>query len=109
MLTMPKHYSIEKLDPETGMTVLREMFPSGEADEYQFVLFSTSGIHGSYLTIEDVAETLGTDEEEKLTVMIVHHRTVFIQYGTIKIAASDVDFLKTLRASSVRAVEVING
>jgi hypothetical protein len=93
-------YEVVALKPEDGMAVLRNMFPSGSADERNFVLFSTSGIHGSYSSIEDVAASLETDEPERLTVLVIQPRTVRMLYGAIDIAAADVPFLLNLRASS---------
>lgn len=93
-------YGVQKIDAESGMSLLRSMFPDGKADELNFCLFSTSGTHGSYLSIEEVAESLDTDEPSGLTVLIVQPRTVRMLYGDIKIAKSDVPFLLALRASS---------
>ncbi len=93
-------YSIDKLEPEKGMASLRQMFPEAEADDLNFVLFSTSGTHGSYLTIEDVESSLDTDEPERLTVLVVQPRTVRMLYGNIEVTKEDVPFLKALRTSS---------
>jgi hypothetical protein len=93
-------YSIDKLDPEKGMASLRAMFPEAKADDLNFVLFSTSGTHGSYLTIEDVEASLDTDEPESLTVLVVQPRTVRMLYGDIDVTKEDVAYLKALRASS---------
>lgn len=93
-------YEIGKLDPETGMETLRAIFPSGEANPLNFVLFSTSGTHGSYLTIEDVAESLDSDEPEHLTVLVIQPRTVRMLYGSIVVSKEDIDFLVRLRESS---------
>lgn len=100
VISSPAYYGVEKLDPVTGMEVMRTIFPTGEADEYNLCLFSTSGIHGSYCTIEEVADSLGTDEPLRLTVLIFHPRTVFMYYGEIEIKAEDVPFLQRIRETS---------
>lgn len=90
------HYSIIKVDFVDSMNKLKEIFPDGEADEMNFVLFSTSGIHGTSMTIEECEE-----EKTDVTFLIVHPRTVTLQYGNVKPEADeDWEFLKKLRSSS---------
>ena len=50
---MGGHYNIYQM--HGGVRTLRSYFRSGEADPWNFVLFSTSGMHGTYTTIEDIA------------------------------------------------------
>ena len=53
------HYSVLRLSGgEGGMGALRAMFPNAVATEMNFVLFSTSGVHGSYELIEDAEKVL---------------------------------------------------
>ena len=107
---------------ETGMAGLRAMFPDAKANAMNFALFSTSGVHGSYTTIEDVEESLtkyGEDPDFKdedgpddyhgdtVTFLIVHPRIVCLRYGNAKVTLADVPFLKALRASSLEAVSRI--
>jgi hypothetical protein len=87
---------------ESGMDTLRSLFPDGEANNLNFVMFSTSGTHGSYLTIEECAASLDTDEPEKLTVLVIQPRVVRMLYGEVEIAHEDVPFLLKLRESSKR-------
>lgn len=96
-------YEIGKLDAAGGMETLRRMFPDSKADDLNFCLFSTSGTHGSYLTIEDVAESINGGEPERLTVLVVQPRAVRMLYGEIDVSLDDVPFLLALRESS-RAV-----
>lgn len=92
-----------------GMATLRAMFPEAAADEMNFVIFSTSGTHGSYVTIEDIeAEIAAGEELSGLTVLIVQPRTVRLLYGTIEIEPSDIPFLKQLRESSAAIMAAIN-
>lgn len=50
------HYNVFAMKgPDEGMVMLRQWFPEGACDEVNLVLFSTSGVHGSYTTIEEVA------------------------------------------------------
>ncbi len=96
-------YSILKLEQSAdGMACLRQLFPNSQADEMNFVLFSTSGIHGSYTTIEDYAESKDPAIlEAGITFLVIHPRVVGMRYGAVKPKTSDdFNFLKRLRASS---------
>ena len=80
-----------------GMDRLREIFPDGEANQMNFCLFSTSGVHGSYWTIEEVE----LNQSPEVTFLIVHPRLVAMQYGNVEPkTAEDFAFLKKLRQSS---------
>lgn len=96
------HYSVMKcVGSEIG--ALREMFPDAKADDLNFVLFSTSGVHGTYMTIEE-AEAKKTD----VTFVIVHPRLVSMRYGNVQPQTpDDWRFLKELRRSSWEAVQQI--
>jgi hypothetical protein len=121
------HYNVFYLDadeqgqsnPAVGMQSLRSLFPDGEANELNVCLFSTSGVHGSYTTIEDIETSLtkyGDEPEfgeggepddyagDTLTVLVLHPRTVCTRWGNVRVALSDIAWLKKLRASSHAAV-----
>jgi hypothetical protein len=115
------HYNLYHI--KGGVQALKEMFPEGKANDLNFVLFSTSGVHGSYITIEEIEESLkkyGLDWEpedderlpndwcgDELTVLIVHPRIVCLRYGNIKVTLKDIPFLKKLRKSSWKAIQKI--
>lgn len=107
------HYSIMAIQRvDTEMKALREMFPEAKADDLNFVLFSTSGVHGSYCTIEDCESTWNHPDPDArrsdVTFVIVHPRLVAMRYGNCKPStADDFDFLKQLRQSSWEAVQKI--
>lgn len=102
-------------DPELGMATLKSMFPRGdEVNEENFVLFSTSGIHGNYATIEEIAAALrkygddgppgeADDWFNQLTVLIVQPRIVCLRYGVVRVREADISWLLLLRASSWNA------
>ena len=104
-----EHYSVMALfEPGEGMKALRTMFPDANADSMNAVLFSTSGVHGTYCTIEAVEEDMAKTEREgprDVTFLIVHPRLVSMRYGTCEPqTADDIDFLKRLRTSSHAAL-----
>lgn len=96
-----QHYSISQVGDDEGMEFLRKAFPKAEADSLNFCLFSTSGVHGSYNSIEE--EESG--DEPCITFLVIRPRVVEMIYGNCEpCTAEDVGFLKMLRASSANAM-----
>lgn len=110
------HYNSFYIKNGKGMAALRAMFEDGEANEYNLVLFSTSGVHGSYTTIEQIEEGLKKYGDEPdfgdewpddwcgndLTVLIIQPRICTLRHGNAQVTLADIPFLKKLRASSQR-------
>ncbi|MGE0350030.1 hypothetical protein [Hydrogenophaga sp.] len=106
------HYSVMQVQPGVGgMVALREMFPEAKADELNFVLFSTSGVHGTYCTIEAVESRLRGEDPDgpsDVTFLVVQPRIVALRYGVCKPAnQADIDYLKRLRESSIKVASTI--
>jgi hypothetical protein len=108
------HYTIFGVKREAiGMQALRGMFPDGKADAMNFVLFSTSGVHGTYNTIEEAETTIlgkaAPDEAcSSVTFLIVHPRIVALRYGECDPETpEDIAFLKRLRKTSHAAMSRI--
>lgn len=102
------HYSIMRANHELAEDALQKMFPNGEANDMNFVLFSTSGVHGSYTTIEEAHAAIGNpDESTNVTFLIVQPRLVCLRYGTVEVTDANVEYLKRLRASSHAVVSQI--
>lgn len=102
------YYSVQRLVGD-GMAALRDFFPDAKADEMNAVLFSTSGVHGSYCTIEDVEEG-GDEAPDSVTFVMIQPRIVCMRYGNAKPRTQeDFAFLKQLRASSRNALSKIGG
>lgn len=103
------HYNIFR-SKTTSMECLRELFPDGKADELNFCLFSTSGVHGTYGTIEDAEKLIesGSQDDREITFLVVHPRLVCMRYGNCHPQTKgDIEFLKTLRESSWQVVQTI--
>lgn len=124
------HYNTYALrDPALGVAALKAIFPEGEADYMNFVLFSTSGVHGMYTTLEEIEVSLTKygnaprpeweddgDEDApddhcganpEVTFLVVHPRIVCLRYGNAVVTLDDLPYLKKLRASSWAAVQEI--
>ena len=99
------HYNTYKI--VGGVDAIKQIFPDGCADEMNFCLFSTSGIHGSYSTIEDAEEDLINGDDASITVLIIQPRLVCLRYGDIEVTESDLPYLKKLRQSSWNAISNI--
>jgi hypothetical protein len=99
------HYTImcPVAQPENTMESLRIFFEDG-ANEMNFILFSTSGVHGTYTTIEDAESEPG----EAVTFLIVQPRIVCLRYGqVVPKTKEDFDYLKKLRQQSWKIVNSI--
>lgn len=104
------HYNIYGVRADEAMALLRSIFPNGEADDLNFCLFSTSGVHGSYSKIEEMEGPPDEDGyiPDEVTFLIVHPRLVCMRYGNVRPSGpEDIAFLKKLRASSWAAVQRI--
>ena len=107
-------------DQDSALAFLRECFPNAKSiNAMNFVLFSTSGIHGSYKTIEEVdadiieyGDVEREDDDDRpsryVTYLLVQPRIVSMTYGNCACRTlADVKFLKQLRRWSWKAVEKI--
>lgn len=105
------HYSVLRLNENSnGMDLLKSSFPNGEVNSLNFVLFSTSGVHGSYFTIEEVEEEPINEENEKnsVTFLIINPRIVCLRYGVCyPESKEDFEFLKILRQNSMNVISTI--
>ena len=104
------YYSVLKLTGD-GMDALRQMFPDGEANDMNAVIFSTSGVHGIYCLIESVEEDMQRDVRDgprDVTFLVIQPRIVCMRYGCAEPrTVDDIAFLKKLRASSLRALSTV--
>jgi hypothetical protein len=110
------HYNNYGCLGRNGMAALREFFEDGIANEMNFVLFSTSGVHGTYRTIEDAEATLargnknedGEASQPEVTFLVVQPRICCLRHGNcLPETADDIAFLKRLRESSWSVVPAI--
>jgi len=102
-----------------GVESLREIFPDGEANDLNFIMFGTSGVHGSYGSLEGIRasvekygfEDMGEDwpedyEGRTITFLVVHPRIVALRYGNVQVTSmDDVEFLEKLASSSAEAIK----
>ena len=99
-------YSAYAFNGSKRMTIaaIKEIFPTGECDEMNFILFSTSGVHGSYCKIEDAEK----NTDGAVTFLIIKPRILMFQYGNVyPETPEDFAFLKKLRASAKEVIAAI--
>lgn len=115
------HYNIFHIPRRAvdSMPSIKTILPTPDiVNELNFVLFGTSGIHGSYGSVEDLRESFNLfglrdwpeDEipdgyTDTITFLIVHPRLVAMRYGNVKIKSEDdLIYLEGLRDKSKEAV-----
>lgn len=103
------HYNHFEVYTDRAMEFLHQWFPDGQANELNFALFSTSGIHGSYTTIEKVAKKLNDpDGIHEITFVVICPRLCTLYYGNLIVKTpQDIEFLAELRRTSWLAVQEI--
>jgi hypothetical protein len=108
------YYSVlTKNGDVNGMDALKALFPDARADYLNFVLFSTSGVHGTYTTIEDAENFINgiiehPEDNARVTFLIIHPRIVGVRYGNCDPETmDDIRYLKALRATSHDAIRTI--
>lgn len=98
------HYKIISIKSEDAMNFIRNIFPDAKPDCMNLIVFSTSGVHGTYNTIEEAEACIGRTDEDAVhdvTFTIYHPRLVCLKYGVVEIkTGEDAAFLKLLRERS---------
>ena len=105
-------YSLGETEKERWET-LRTTFENGP-NEMNLLIGSTSGIHGSYATLDDLEnpnseyrqemeeEGFFINDEEAFTVLVIQPRLCSLMYGTIGIhSKEDFNWLRTTIGNSV--------
>lgn len=98
-----KHYSI---GPEIdSMDDLRALFPGGEGDSLNWLVLSTSGVHGHYGTLDDEPEIEdGEPVEQTITVLVIQPRVVYMRCGTIPYEPEDEPWLRHVVETTLAAI-----
>lgn len=99
------YYSVQKLE---GMAEVRVLLADG-ANALNWLFLSTSGVHGSYQTLDNlfkVDEEYPGEEEipDSITAIVFQPRTVRVWYGDIKVTPEDVPWLREQVTKTLTAV-----
>lgn len=102
------HYSIFALET---LDDVKRIFPDGKCNTLNWFYASTSGVHGSYRTLDDLEKEWDDVDEESgkpyrdITVQILMPRMVAVMYGSIEIEnKEDIQWLRNLVQSSLEAI-----
>ena len=90
---------------------LKEYFQDDKADEMNMLMGSTSGIHGTSTTLDDLENPafialaeLDISDDETFTILIIQPRIVRMTYGTIGIRSKDdINWLRDIITQSIAA------
>jgi len=103
------HYTTQRLE---SFQDIEEFFPEAEADDLNWFFTGTSGVHGTYTTLEEIEKAWDiTDGEQEgyegrnVTVLIVKPRMVTCVYGDVTIETKEqLSFLKKLAESTKKII-----
>jgi hypothetical protein len=98
MGTYYKNYEIESIEQ------LKSIFPDGEANDLNWCVLSTSGVHGLYTTLDQLERDCASGEREypSITVLVIMPRIVSMRWGHLNIALEDIPYLRKLVTSSLK-------
>ena len=109
-ITTWPHYQIMEI---TSMEEVREIFPEPQANALNWLLCSTSGVHGSYATLDELDHPeLDFDGEDlanfepRITVLIIQPRLVCLHYGDIEVTPEDRKYLRALVRTSLDYIPI---
>lgn len=94
------HYKCIPLD---GMDHVRKLFPNGNADSLNWLFLSTSGVNGTFNTL-DYIERHWSDDSNYVTALVLFPRLCVMYYGEIAITESDIPYLRNLVDSTIANV-----
>ena len=96
---------VQRVLDEEGMLFLRAFFKEG-VNQDNLVIFSTSGVHGTYGTIEDARREMKKPGVlPVVTFLVIKPRVVQMLYGNaLPRSVDDLDFLSELRQQSWRVL-----
>lgn len=97
------HYEIQRLET---LEDLWGCFPDDKADEMNWLVLSTSGVHGSCATLDGLLEKWDDQEYvNAITVLVIQPRLVVLRYGELELHDHEgVERLRRIVTSSVSAI-----
>lgn len=113
------HYKIMALE---NMTQVYQIMPNPDDESvewmyaYNWLFIGTSGVHGTYTTLDDIEENWDYIENYKgdpadaehtnlITVLILHPRTCVLKYGHLEVVRrGDIPYLRKCVAKTIKAI-----
>lgn len=102
---MPAYYDMEEARwTFEELAAFFEAGSSGKPDQLNWLFLSTSGVHGSYVTLDDLEKEWGKAEHQEITMILVCPRIVHMKWGTLSIKREHIPLLREWVAASLEAV-----
>lgn len=107
MIQVWPHYEVKQMK---SIEDVREIFDDLDdiSWDMNWLFLSTSGVHGSYISLDDLESWDETEEGYEwprfITILIVHPRLVVIRYGEILIQPEDVPYLRECVKRTIEAI-----
>ena len=97
------HYSMYRVN---SVAALRELLGNGATVDWtlNWLFLSSSGVHGSYETLDEAAEYLAEGEDSSITVLLVQPRRVQVYYGHVPVRADDIPWLREMVRKTLAGV-----
>lgn len=89
-----KHYSVGALK---SLDDLRRLLPDGTDYTLNWLVLSTSGVHGTYGTLDGWEPPNSGDIDDTgdhITVLLIQPRMVRVWYGYISVSSEDIPWLR---------------
>lgn len=114
MIQVKSHYTIGTI---SSMADVRDIWGDDpRPTELNYMLGSTSGVHGSYATLDEIETCFNRtcacdpddnfhDETMGFTVLMIHPRLVKLRYGHIEITRADIPYLRTIITRSMEEIK----
>lgn len=91
---------------------IREIFPNGIADQYNWIFLSQKCFHGTGEKLDEIERILLGQGKAKpidgkywsITVLIICPRTTVVKWGFIDITIDDVEYLRGLVRSTLEII-----
>lgn len=116
-ITTWPHYTVHRIE---SMEQVRRLFPAGQADECNWLLLHTGGVHARGSTLDDTERWLKGEfdaveqadraleveayEHPGVDVLIVHPRLCVLNYGHLKVTLEDIPYLRELVRSTLAMI-----
>jgi len=97
------HYKVRDLP---DMAAVRHAIPATGPDEMNWLFVGTSGVHGTYLTLDEAEAQLREPRRKTaaVTVLIVRPRTCVLLCGEVRATSEDVAWLRNAVRGTIAAV-----
>ncbi|MFW9872431.1 MAG: hypothetical protein ACFFG0_04955, partial [Candidatus Thorarchaeota archaeon] len=95
------HYTLKEIK---DIEMVKAFFTHDEGNDLNWCFLSTSGVHGSYTTLDEM-EQLDYKGNYDITILIIQPRLCNLFYGNIPISKEDVSYLRHLVSTTIEAIK----